>query len=46
MKLISLLKGLKVIDIGVGSGYFSKNLLDAGAKVIGGIADIIKVGTQ
>jgi 2-polyprenyl-3-methyl-5-hydroxy-6-metoxy-1,4-benzoquinol methylase len=38
IKLISPLKGLEVIDIGVGSGYFSKHLLDAGARVTG--ADI------
>ena len=35
IKLISPLKGLEVIDIGVGSGYFSKHLLKAGAKVTG-----------
>ncbi len=39
MKLIAPLKGLKVIDIGVGSGYFSKHLLAAGAKVTGADVD-------
>lgn len=39
IKLISPLKGLKVIDIGVGSGYFSKYLLGAGAKITGADVD-------
>jgi ubiquinone/menaquinone biosynthesis C-methylase UbiE len=39
MKLLSPLKGLEVIDIGVGSGYFSNHLLDAGAKVTGADVD-------
>lgn len=39
MKLIAPLKGLEVIDIGVGSGYFSKHLLLSGAKVTGADVD-------
>lgn len=39
MKLIAPLKGLEVIDIGVGSGYFSNHLLQAGAKVTGADVD-------
>lgn len=39
MKLISPLRGLRVIDIGVGSGYFSKHLLSAGALVTGADVD-------
>lgn len=39
IKLIAPLKGLEVIDIGVGSGYFSKHLLAAGAKVTGADVD-------
>lgn len=39
MKLISPVKGLEVIDIGVGSGYFAKYLLEAGAKVTGADVD-------
>lgn len=39
MKFIAPLRGLKVIDIGVGSGYFSKHLLNAGALVTGADVD-------
>lgn len=39
IKLIAPLKGLEVIDIGVGSGYFSKHLLSAGAMVTGADVD-------
>jgi ubiquinone/menaquinone biosynthesis C-methylase UbiE len=39
MKLISPLKDQTVIDIGVGSGYFSAHLLVAGAKVTGADVD-------
>lgn len=39
IKLIAPLKEREVIDIGVGSGYFSKHLLDAGARVTGADVD-------
>jgi ubiquinone/menaquinone biosynthesis C-methylase UbiE len=39
MQLIAPLNGLEVIDIGVGSGYFSKHLLKAGAYVTGADVD-------
>ncbi len=39
VKRISPLRGLEVIDIGVGSGYFSKYLLHAGARVTGADVD-------
>jgi 2-polyprenyl-3-methyl-5-hydroxy-6-metoxy-1,4-benzoquinol methylase len=39
MKLLSPLRGLSVIDIGVGSGYFTKYLLKSGASVTGADVD-------
>ena len=39
IKLISPVNGLEVIDIGVGSGYFAKHLLEAGARVTGADVD-------
>lgn len=39
MKLLGPLKGLAVIDIGVGGGYFAKHFLGAGAVVTGADVD-------
>ncbi len=39
MKLLAPLKGLAVIDIGVGSGYFAQHFLEAGALVTGADVD-------
>jgi SAM-dependent methyltransferase len=39
MKLLGPLKGLTVIDIGVGSGYFANHFLEAGALVTGADVD-------
>lgn len=39
MKLLAPLKGKRVIDIGVGSGYFAKHFLEAGALVTGADVD-------
>jgi 2-polyprenyl-3-methyl-5-hydroxy-6-metoxy-1,4-benzoquinol methylase len=39
MKLLSPLANLEVIDIGIGSGYFAKHLLDGGAFVTGADVD-------
>lgn len=39
IELLAPLKGLTVIDIGVGSGYFAKYFLDAGALVTGADVD-------
>jgi SAM-dependent methyltransferase len=39
MELLAPLKGLTVIDIGVGSGYFAKHFLEAGALVTGADVD-------
>lgn len=39
MKLLAPLQGLTVIDIGVGSGYFTKHFLDSGAVVTGADVD-------
>jgi ubiquinone/menaquinone biosynthesis C-methylase UbiE len=39
MGLLAPLKGVRLIDIGVGSGYFTKHFLDAGAQVTGADVD-------
>jgi 2-polyprenyl-3-methyl-5-hydroxy-6-metoxy-1,4-benzoquinol methylase len=39
LKLMGDLKGKRILDLGVGSGYFSNHFLNAGAKVTGADVD-------